>query len=345
MMKKGVKRSAAAVLILALVAVTLYLIIRGAGAERRDGSVGAQTMDQTRYATVGTGSVGGVYFQFGRALARIVNETTQETGLQLEARPTGASIYNINSILNGGLEFGLAQADRLHDAYYGNGDWAGTGPRQTLRTVCSLYCESVTLLAAADEGIETVHDLKGRRVNLGNPGSGHRGNAIDVLDAAGLNWRQDLYALGFRIEKAVRLFHEGGLDALFYTVGHPAEIVKQAAEGLRPVKLIPILPNTRLNETCPWFSAAIIPAETYPNLSNQDDISTVALRTVLITSQDVPDDAVYTITAAIFENLARIRARHPAFEKLDPAIMTTQALHAPLHSGAARYFEANGLMD
>ena len=138
------------------------------------------------FVTIGTGGVTGVYYPTGGAISRMVNKKSKEYGLKATVESTAGSVYNINSVLNGELEFGVAQSDRQYQAYNGLAEWSKSGPQKDLRAVFSIHPEAITLIASQQSGVNSVSDLKGKRVNIGNPGSGQLQNSKDVIVAAGL---------------------------------------------------------------------------------------------------------------------------------------------------------------
>ena len=242
------------------------------------------------------------------------------------------------------LEFGLAQSDRQHQALKGLAEWQEKGPRDTLRAVCSVHPESVTLVAAEDSGIKSVADLKGKRVNIGNPGSGNRGNSLDVLAEAGLDWETDLHAEAVKAAESSKLLQDGRIDAYFYTVGHPAGAITEAAAGRRPVGIVPITKMEGLIAKCPYYAPTTIPKSLYPKVTNKADIETISVMTTLITSADVSEEIVYSVTKALFENLDEFKTMHPAFAYLKPETMVTAGLSAPIHRGALKYYREVGLL-
>ena len=157
---------------------------------------------KTRFYTIGTGGITGVYYPTGGAIARIVNAKKKEYNMRLTVESTGGSVYNINAIMSGDLDFGVVQSDRQYQAFNGLAEWKDNGPLKDLRSVFSIHPESVTLIAGADTGIKTIKDLKGKHVNIGNPGSGQRQNSIDVLSAAGIDFSKDIMVEGLKAAEA-----------------------------------------------------------------------------------------------------------------------------------------------
>ena len=197
-------------------------------------------------------------------------------------------------------------------------------------------------MAAVDANINSIQDLKGKVVNIGNPGSGNRGNAIIALENAGLNWETDIKAEGLKAAEAAKMLQDGRIDAYFYTVGHPNGSFKEATAGKRKVKFVPITNIDKLLEKYPYYAKSVIPIEYYPNAENSEDVPTFGVKATLITSADVPDDVVYAVTKEIFDNLEDFKKLHPAFGVMTKENML-EGLTAPLHPGALKYFKEAGL--
>jgi len=329
-MKKG---------LLIVLAIMLAITIIGCGGKKEDT---ASAAPQRQFATIGTGGVTGVYYPAGGAISKIVNKKYDEYNLKVTVESTGGSVFNVNAILAGDLEFGMVQSDRQAQAWEGTDEWADKGPQKDLRAVFSLHPESVTLLAAVDAGINTIDDLRGKIVNIGNPGSGNRGNAIDALENAGINWETDIQAEGLKASEAAKMLQDGRIDAYFYTVGHPSGSYKEATAGTRKVKFIPIENVDDLLAKFSYYAKSYIPAAYYPNAANTTDTNTYGVKATFCTSANVSDDVVYAITKEVFENLDDFKALHPAFGTLTKESML-EGLTAPIHDGAMRYYKEAGL--
>lgn len=295
------------------------------------------------FVTIGTGGVTGVYYPVGGALAKLINAGGAEHGIKATAESTGGSVFNVNALVNGDLEFGIVQSDRQAQATAGTDEWEARGAQSTLRAVCSLYPECVTLVAAADAGITNLTSLAGKRVNIGNPGSGNRGNALDALGVAGLNPETDLVAEQIKASEAAKLLQDGRIDAYFYTVGHPSGSFKEVSVGRRKVRFVPITGIDELLARRGFYARATIPVVHYPNVLNKEDVPTFGVKATLCTTTAVSDDTVYALTKAMFENLDQFKGLHPALGQLESSAML-EGLSAPLHAGAARYFREVGLL-
>jgi len=298
---------------------------------------------KTRFATIGTGGITGVYYPTGGAISKMINKKRKIYGVRCTVESTAGSVFNVNAVLSGDLDFGIVQSDRQYQAVNGKAEWKDAGPQKELRAIFSIHPEAVTLVAAQDAGIKSINDLRGKRVNIGNPGSGQRQNAIDALSAAGIDYEKDLHAEQVKASEAAGLLQDGRTDAFFYTVGHPSGAIKEATAGNRKVTIIPITDTAALLDRYPYYAPAVIPIKFYPRAVNQKDIPTFGVKATFVTSSRVPDEMVYAITKEVFENLDQFKKLHPAYEVLTPEGML-QGLSAPLHPGAIKYYREKGLL-
>lgn len=297
------------------------------------------------FVSIGTGAVTGVYYPTGGAISRMINNKYDHYGIKATVESTAGSVYNINAVISGDLEFGIAQSDRQYQALNGLAEWEKTGPMRALRSVFSIHPESITLIAAADSNIDSVSDLKSRRVNIGNPGSGQLQNSKDVLAAFGLS-TDDIDAEYLKAVEAPGLFQDEKIDAFFYTVGHPNGNIKEATSGRIKVNIISIKgPEVdKLIDRYPYYAKTVIPGEFYPNRAKKGDIESVGVKATLVTSSGVDDNTVYAITKEVFDNLDDFRKLHPAYSALTKKSML-KGLSAPLHSGALKYYKETGLTE
>lgn len=318
------------------VLVVLSLVFMGFAGGQQD------SKPSRTFVTIGTGGVTGVYYPTGGAISKIVNKKFDEYNLKVTVESTGGSVFNVNAIMAGDLEFGIVQSDRQSQAYNGEAEWADAGKQDKLRAVFSIHPESVTILAAEDAGINSISDLVGKTVNIGNPGSGNRGNAIDALENAGINWETDINAEGLKASEAAKMLQDNRIDAYFYTVGHPSGSFKEATAGRRKVKFVSITDIDGLLDKYSYYAKSEIPVEFYPNATNTANVPTYGVKATLCTSSDVSDDVVYAITKEVFENFEEFKALHPAYSTLTKESML-DGLSAPIHDGAMKYFKEAGL--
>jgi len=243
----------------------------------------------------------------------------------------------------GDLEFGVAQSDRQYQAVKGIADWKDKGPQKDLRAVFSIHAETVDLIAAVDANINSLADLKGKRVNIGNFGAGFRQNAIDALEANGLDYKKDFHAESLKAAEAPGLIQDGRIDAAFYTVGHPSGYYKEATAGTRKVKFVPIGNTDSLVAKYPYYAKAATLMKNYPGAANKEDaIPTFGVKATFVTSAKVPDKVVYAIVKEVFDNFQDFVKLHPAYAGLTKEAMLT-GLSAPIHPGAMKYYKEVGL--
>ncbi len=302
-----------------------------------------EKQEKTVFVTIGTGGITGVYYPTGGNIAKMINKMSKEYGIRATSEATGGSVFNINAVMAGDLEFGVTQSDRQYQALNGLAEWKEKGPQKDLRAVFSIHPEAVTLVAADDAGVLTIHDLKGKRVNIGNPGSGQRQNAIDALENAGIDVREDLKAEGVKAAEAPGLLQDGRIDAFFYTVGHPSGAIKEATSGRRKVHIIPITDIQGLTSKHLYYVKTVIPVKLYPSASNKENIETFGVKATFVTSNKVSNDVVYAITKEVFDHFEVFKTLHPAYEILNKENML-EGMSAPIHPGAIRYYQEAGLM-
>ena len=309
------------------------------------GAAPGDVQAKTQFVTIGTGGITGVYYPTGGAIAKMINAKRKEYGIRATVESTGGSAFNVNAIMAGDLEFGVVQSDRQYQAYFGEegSEWAGK-PQKDLRAVFSIHPESVTLAATVDSGIKTVMDLKGKRVNLGNPGSGHLKNSKDTLAAVGIDPEKDLKAEYIKAAEAPGLLQDGRLDAFFYTVGHPSGAFKEATAGKTKVMFVAIEGGgiDELVKSKSYYAKSFVPVEQYPGAVNDANVPTFGVKATFCTSSKVSDAVVYAITKEVFDNFDKFKKLHPAYAVLTKEGML-EGLSAPIHPGAMKYFKEAGL--
>jgi TRAP transporter TAXI family solute receptor len=298
---------------------------------------------KTTFVTIGTGGITGVYYPTGGAIAKIVNNKRDQYGIRCTVESTGGSVFNVNAVMSGDLDFGVVQSDRQYQAVNGLAEWKKKGKQEDLRAVFSIHPEAVTLVAAADAGIKTFADLKGKRVNIGNIGSGQRQNSIDVLEANGLDFKKDIKHESIKASEAPGLLQDGRIDAFFYTVGHPAGAIKEATAGARKTLLLSIPNVDKLEAKYPYYVKTKIMMKHYDGAQNKEDVETCGVKATFVTSAKVPENVVYAVTKEVFDNFEDFKTLHPAFEVLTKEDMLT-GLSAPLHPGAKKYYKEAGLI-
>ncbi len=296
------------------------------------------------FITIGTGGVTGVYYPTGGAICRLVNKGRKEHGIRCSVESTGGSVYNINTIREGELEFGVAQSDWQYHAYNGSSKFEEAGAFEGLRAVFSVHPEPFTVVARADAGITSFEDLKGKRVNIGNPGSGQRGTMEVLLEAMG--WTTDDFALATELKAAEQsaALCDNQIDAMVYTVGHPSGSIQEATTACDSV-LVNVTGDAvaKLIEENSFYRTATIPGGMYRGSDN--DTTTFGVGATFVSSDAVSEDAVYAVVSSVFDNMDDFKKLHPAFANLTPEDMSSAGLSAPIHPGAAKYYKEKGLME
>ncbi|MHA6323615.1 TAXI family TRAP transporter solute-binding subunit [Roseivivax sp. CAU 1753] len=302
----------------------------------------AQGVAAQEFITIGTGGQTGVYYVVGQSICRLVNRGTDEHGLQCTAPSTGGSVANINAIKAGDQTMGVAQSDQQYYGY--NGEQSFDAPIESLRAVFSVHPEPFTVVARADAGIETFDDLKGKRVNIGNPGSGQRATMDVVMQAAGMSADDFALASELKATEQAQALCDNKIDAFVYQVGHPNGSIQEAFSSCGSV-FVDVEGDyiDSLVEANPFYAPATIPASLYEGI--EEDTNTFGVRATFVSSSDVSEDTVYEVVKAVFENFDRFKRLHPAFENLAEEEMISLGLSAPLHDGAAKYYKEKGWME
>ncbi|MBI3993531.1 MAG: TAXI family TRAP transporter solute-binding subunit [Candidatus Lambdaproteobacteria bacterium] len=300
----------------------------------------AQSGQAAQFITIGTGGVTGVYYPTGGAICRLVNKGRAQHGIRCSAESTGGSVHNVQNVIARELDFGIAQSDVHWKA------WNGTEPfaarQATLRSVFSIHPETAILVVRADAGIRQLTDIRGKRINMGNPGSGTLPTAQDVLSAIDLTPDDLALAGGLKSAEQGDALRDNKHDGFFFLVGHPNGGIKDIFFSV-DARLIPLVgPGIdNLVARYPYYVHAKTPGGLYRGVDR--DVATIAVKATLVTSSEVDEAVVYALVKAVFSDLEEFKALHPAFRDLTAKDML-QGLTAPLHKGAVRYFREAGLM-
>ena len=316
-----------------LVVATFFLLAGMVGGARADEKI----------VTIGTGSVNGVYYPAGGAICRLMNRNRKEHGIRCFAESTGGSINNIQALRGGELSFAIAQSDWQYKAYHGEGYFADAGPFTDLRSVFSLHSEMFTLAVGKNSGIKSFAGLKGKRVNVGDAGSGMREMMGSLMDA--FHWKNSYFSKTTELlpTDAARALCDGKIDAMVFAVGHPNGLIQEVTRGCG-AKLIPIEGkevNALLAQN-PFYARTAIPGGMYPG--NAQNVATFGVKAALVTTAEMDEETVYQLTKAVFENFESFKTLHFVFSTLDKERMVTSGLIAPLHPGALRYYKEIGLI-
>jgi hypothetical protein len=303
------------------------------------GSVSAQ--QSQRFITIGTGGVTGVYYPAGGAICRLVNRDRAKHGLRCSVESTGGSVANVNLLKSNEIEFGVAQSDVQFNATKGQGQFQKDGAYGDLRAVFALHPEPFTVVARKEANIAKFEDFKGKRFNVGNPGSGTLASMNELL--ATMGWKMSDFSLAseLRPDEHGPALCDGKIDGFFYAVGHPSANIQDPTTicGAKLVSLTGPAVDKLVKEK-PYYAIATIPGGMYPN--NPNPTTTYGVQATVVSSAKVPADVVYTIVKTVFDNLDEFKKLHPALANLKPEDMVKNGLSAPLHDGAARYYREKG---
>jgi hypothetical protein len=298
---------------------------------------------QQQFVTIGTGGVTGVYYAAGGAICRLMNAGRKEHGIRCSVESTGGSVYNLNTLRAGELDFGVAQSDWQYHAYNGSSSFQDAGPNKDLRAVFSLHPEPFTVAVRPDAGVTKFEDLKGKRFNVGNPGSGTRASLDQLL--AEMGWGVEAFSLAseLRPDEHGAALCDNRIDGFFYGVGHPSANIQDPTTtcGAKLVLLTGEAVDKLVAER-PYYAKVEIPGGLYN--ANPDATPTYGVLATFVTSASTPDDVVYTMVKAVFDNFEDFRKLHPAFAHLSPEHMIKDGLSAPLHDGAVKYYKEKGWM-
>ncbi|MBB5233062.1 TAXI family TRAP transporter solute-binding subunit [Deinococcus budaensis] len=292
------------------------------------------------FLTIGSGATTGVYFPVATGMAKLINDAG--AGVRANARSTGGSVFNVNALATGELDAAVAQNDIVYYAYKGTGIQAFQGKANTkLRTMAVLYPEVLHVIARRDSGINSIADLRGKRVVIGDLGSGTEQTARQVLETYNLGFDDLGQALRVSPAQGVSLMQDKRADALFYTVGVGASAISQIAQTV-DVRVVPVGGNqaASLLKKYPFYVRFNIPARSYKGVGAT--VPSVAVQATLVTTTALSEDTVYRAMKASMGNQAALEALHPSlgaftYEK------AVKGLPAPLHPGAVKFFREKGV--
>nr|WP_241077615.1 TAXI family TRAP transporter solute-binding subunit [Pseudomonas seleniipraecipitans] len=303
--------------------------------------MGGIAQAQDKFVTIGTGGQTGVYYVAGQSICRFVNRDSSKTGIKCNAPASGGGVANVNGLRSGEYNFGIMQSDHQYKAMKGEAPFEAQGAMDDLRAVFSLQSEVFTVLARKDANIKGLDDLKGKRVNIGNPGSGQRDTLEEIMRVKG--WDKSAFKLASELKPAEQAsaLSDNNIDAMTYFVGHPNGAIQEATTTVDAV-LVPITGADidKLLSEKSYYTKADIPGGLYKG--NDNATQSIGGKAVLSVSSKTDADVVYQLVKSVFENIDRFRKLHPAFADLKEEDMIKVGLTAPLHEGAARYYKERG---
>jgi hypothetical protein len=298
---------------------------------------------EDRIITIGTGAEKGVYYPAGGAICRLVSRGRSQHGIRCFAESTDGSIYNLRALRSHDLDFAIVQSDWQYAAYKGEGAFADGPPFADLRSVFSLHSEMFTVAVSKNSGIKDFDGLKGKRVNVGDKGSGMRAIMNEIMELKG--WSPQSFAAISELKpsEAAGALCSGKLDAMVFTAGHPNGLIQDITANCG-AKLVPVEGKDidKLLADNPYYARTAIPGGMYAG--NPQNTSTFGVKATLVTTAQMGDEEVYQLTKAVFDNFDSFKTLHFVFATLDKDRMVSSGLIAPLHPGALRYYREVGLI-
>jgi len=293
--------------------------------------------------TLATGTPGGVYHPVGNAICRMFNLEGEHQAMPCVAESSDGSVANIRRVESGGSTFGLSQTDVAYAAFHGEGPFAAAGPDPKLRMLIALYPEAFTVVARADTGIRDFQDLRGKRVGIGTSGVGYNFTRDVVLGFYGSTIPDPERVLEFAPAEQNQALCSNKVDAIIFEAGHPNGLTQEATTDCR-ARLVRVAgpPIDRLLATHSYYIASVIPGGMYAG--NPGDVPTIGTRAVLVSSSNQPDELIYAVVKAVFENFAVFRRLHPALSTLEIKDMVPSEAVMPIHPGALKYYREAGLL-
>ncbi len=294
-----------------------------------------------RSVAIASGGMGGIYFPTAGAICLSINRSHGQHGVLCNVQPSVGSVFNARQVNAGRVEMGIVQSDVLNHAWNGAAPFPAKLDR--LRSVVTLFAEPVTLVTRRASGIKTVADLRGKRVNLGEKGSGQERTAMDILRVCGVGIDTLASAQRLQPASAVSAIATNELDAFFSVIGHPNERIWQLSEQ-SDIAIVPLGPACRqaMLKANPYYVQATVPAGMYRGVTT--DVPTIGVQATLVTHVDIPEETIAAVTGQIVEKLYRFRRLHPDFDAPDPRSLFSGVV-IPVHPGVFRYFKEKGVME
>ncbi len=319
---------------IAVAVVTLFLCLS---------FTGTAAVAQQNFVSIGTGETAGVYYAAGSAICRLMNKGRSKHGIRCSVGKSGGSVGNVAAIRTGEFNFGIVQSDVQYYAAKGLAQFKNSGPDSDLRAVFSIFPEVLTVVSRKEANIRSFEDFKGKRFNIGNPDSGTRETTMALMEALNMKISDFSQVLELNPDEHGIALCDNRIDGFAYVVGSPIANIREPMVACG-AKLVPLSGQAvdQLVKERPYLVHATIPGGMYPG--NPEATDTFGVVATVVASAKLPAPVVYTMVAAVFDNLEEFKKLHPAFEHLDPKEMIRSGLSAPLHEGALKYYKEKGWM-
>ena len=284
-----------------------------------------------------TGGNTGTYYAYGTAMAQILGD---KTDIKFTVESTGASKANIQLISAGDVQMAIVQNDVMAYAYEGTDLFAGETTKGFL-SMAGLYTEVCQIVANPNSGITSIEDLRGKRVSVGDAGSGVEFNAAQILDAYGITF-DDIQKQNLSFSASADAIKNNQIDAFFCTAGAPTTAITELATT-NPITVLEVdeAHAEILQSSYPFYVRYPIPANTYGGVDEEK--WTVAVKATLIVSEKLSDDTVYSLTKALFENQPDLLVAHAKASELN-VNAAVESITVPFHPGAEKYFKEIGAL-
>lgn len=286
---------------------------------------------------IGTGGTTGVYYATGNILCGLLSAK----GMACEAPSTGGSVANLQALAAGEVTLAMAQSDWQFHASHGSSVWKGA-PIPDLRAIFSVYAEPIQIIANRDAKIRRWNDLKGKRINIGNPGSGHRRTIEEMFDVQ--RWKPETFAAVSELPSSdqVNAFCNGDFDAFIYAVGVPNAAMAKAVGECNGMMIEPASTVVRklASAARPYYGKVKIPAGTY--WDGQKAVDTFGVMATLVATRNTDPAIIEALLSAVFDDFEGFKSKHPAFAVSTPEIMVSEGLSAGLHPTAEAFYKAKG---
>ena len=294
-----------------------------------------------QFITIGTGGVTGTYYPTGGAICRMMNKQKKETGIRCSVESTGGSVYNVNTINAGELDFGIAQSDTVYQAYNGEGKFKGKTVKG-LRSVMAIYPELLALVVDKKSGIKKFTDIKGKKLNIDVAGSGTRMTTEIVMKAFGLKPSDLALANELKSSEGPTMLKDHKIDGYFGVFGHPTANIKDAANSV-DIDLVPIdgKPIDDLVAKYSYYAKGIISKDFYKGVEH--DTPSIGVKAVLVTKDNIDEKVVYALTKTILDNFEAFKKLHPAYKTITKESLL-DGLAIPQHPGAIKAFKEAGIL-
>lgn len=299
--------------------------------------------DDKRWVTIGTGSETGVYFPAGGAICRFINRERDRHNLHCSVEATGGSLANLKALAAGEIDVGIVQSDWQYNAYFGKGAMKQAGANEGLRTLFSLHGEPFTVVARTDSGIKSFEDLRGKRVNFGDQGSGARATMEALMQVKGWSYKDFSGVMEYKASEQAQALCSGKIDAMIFAAGHPNGAIHEVT-SLCAAKLISVdgADVDKLVAEQPYYAKMRIPGGMYKG--NAEAVTTFGVKATVVTTDKLPDDIAYEMVKGVFDNLDSFKTLHFVFSSLDKETMVRAGIIASLHPGALKYYTEKGLV-